>query len=67
MSPFIVRVVGLVEPVSEPLQLEKLYPLVGVAVRVTTVPEVYFPPAQLDAGLTPTLPLPLGLTEVVRV
>ena len=67
MLPFMVSVVGLVEPVTAPLQLEKLYPLVGVAVRVTTVPEVYFPPAQLDAGLTPTLPLPLGLTEVVRV
>ena len=67
LSPFMVAVVGLTEPVTDPLQLEKEYPLAGVAVKVTTVPEVYLPPVQLEAGLTPTLPLPLGLTEVVKV
>ena len=62
-----VIVVGLVEPVTAPLQLEKLYPLLEVAVRVTTVPEVYLPPVQFGAGLAPIAPLPLGLTDVVSV
>ena len=66
LSPFMVTVVGLIEPVTDPLQLEKEYPLARVAVKVTTVPEVYLPPVQLATGLTPTLPLPLGLTEVVN-
>jgi len=51
MSPFIVTIPGLAEPVSPPDQLVKLYPAEGTGVSVTVVPEMYGP-----AGSTVTLP-----------
>ena len=37
---FMVTVAGLVEPTKSPDQPEKLYPALGVTVRVTMVPDV---------------------------
>ena len=50
------------EPVRSPLQMEKLYPALAVAETGTVCPLLY--------QLTPeglTVPVPVGLTEVVRL
>jgi hypothetical protein len=58
-----VMVTGLEVELMEPDQLSNLYPLAGVAVRVTCVPLVYVPPE----GERETEPEPEGLTETLRV
>ncbi len=62
---FIVTVPALAPPVA-PVQLLNEYPLFAFAVKFTTVPATYCVP-QFAAVFTVTLPLPLGLTAVVRV
>ena len=44
VSPLIVIVKDGFVPVSFPLQPAKIYPVLGVAVRVTEVPSSYSPP-----------------------
>ena len=58
---FMVIVVGLVDPLKSPLQLENNHPESGVAVSVTTVPASYVPPG----GFNVTVPLPTVLTVKV--
>jgi hypothetical protein len=60
-GPDIVTVVeALVLLATGPLQDTKTYPVVGRALRLTTVPAAYHPP---EAGVT--VPLPAGETAVV--
>ena len=67
MSVLIVTWRGFTEPLASPDQLPKVFAPVPAAVSVTTVPLVYLPPVQFDAGLGVTAPVPTGTTVVVSV
>jgi hypothetical protein len=58
---------GFDVPLAPPPQWSNWYPELGFPVSVIDVPGRYPPPEQFDAGLTPTLPLPPGLTAVDTV
>ena len=66
MSAVMVTWSGFTEPEASPDQLENAKVAAAEAVRVTTVPEMYLPPAQLEAGAVPIVPDAAGRTEVVR-
>ena len=55
LSSSIVTVIGFADPVASPLHSVNPYVALGVAVKVTTVPWVYFPPVQFGAGFVPTV------------
>jgi hypothetical protein len=63
LSASIVIVAGFVLPVTSPDQPVKVKLVAGVAVRVTTAPETYVPPA----GSRVTAPLPILMTVRVWV
>ena len=50
LSPVIVKLDGLVLPVRLPLQDEKRYPALGLAVNCTLVEGIYSPPTQFGSG-----------------
>jgi hypothetical protein len=64
-----VTVAGLAVPLASPPQEEKVWPVLGVAVRVTVVPVEYLveSPGQFGAGFGVTDPPPAGLEFVVSV
>lgn len=64
--PVMVNKIGLLVPLAAPLQLANAYPVLGLAVKVTLVPWLYWLP-QFGPGEAVTVPLPVGETAVVTV
>ena len=63
----VIVTVQLPVPVHAPLQPVKVEPVVGMAVRVTIVPELYDALLPTATGLTVPLPVPAAVTLRVNV